>query len=82
MGAMVSIAKRTLNVAFIACVLWTVLILIVAVLGLLSCDIKWQNWLVEGALPGICGYALLAVISYIFLGRAIFWHRQFNTPHV
>lgn len=66
MSNIIAMGKCTLNVAFIACILWSTLVAFLGISGFLGGRVKWDDWFFDGVLTALGGYVAVAVISYIF----------------
>jgi len=71
---MASVIRRLLNVATLACVAVSLLIVAAMVTGISN----WYAFVYGAVLPALGGYLAIAVVNYIAFGRPTLWHK--NVP--
>lgn len=73
MKTVILIVKRSLNVALIMTILWSIISAIIFI-NTLHMSIN-ENFFAHGILPEALGYSAILVVNYIFFGRVTLWHR-------
>ena len=69
MGMAILIVKRSLNVALIMTILWSIFLVIVLMIALSTKKPIQESFITEGVFHGALGYCAILAINYIFLGR-------------
>lgn len=69
------IAKRILNVAFLAAVIWSAFVAATGIAGIFRQKMPWEDWILQGLFTSLGAYLALAAINYVIFGKPRLWHK-------